>query len=95
MSMYCYQCQEASKGVACQSVGVCGKDSNVSNLQDLFIFTLKGLAAVNEQLNKKNQISEKIDKYIWEGLFLTITNANFDEDVFISKIKENLFFGSV
>ncbi|MGL4733080.1 MAG: hypothetical protein ACRCWN_05275, partial [Fusobacteriaceae bacterium] len=44
--MFCYQCQEAMKGTGCNlSVGMCGKQSSTSDLQDLLIYTVKGVAA--------------------------------------------------
>ncbi|MGC9360102.1 MAG: hypothetical protein ACP5G7_06985, partial [Anaerolineae bacterium] len=44
MSMFCYQCQETARGTGCTHVGICGKPADVANLQDLLIWTLKGLS---------------------------------------------------
>ncbi|MCK8060903.1 MULTISPECIES: hydroxylamine reductase [unclassified Fusibacter] len=85
--MYCYQCQEAAGGVACTKVGVCGKPVDVANLQDLLLFVLKGVAQYNSLARKNNLNEAKTDKLILDGLFATITNANFDKDVFLSKIE--------
>lgn len=52
MNMFCFQCQEASKGVGCTIKGVCGKDAVTSNLQDLLIYTAKGIANIVVQNNQ-------------------------------------------
>ncbi len=90
MSMYCYQCQEASKGEACTLVGICGKHSEVSRLQDVLLYTIKGLAWVNNLAREKGINEKTTDRLIVQSLFSTITNANFDGKVFISRIKEAL-----
>ncbi len=86
--MFCYQCQEASKGVGCEIKGVCGKTPELSALQDLIIFQLKGLSMVNRELAKFNHSSTELDKFITESLFMTITNANFDDSRFVQQIRE-------
>ena len=53
MSMFCYQCQEAAKGTGCTIKGVCGKNDDVANLQDLLIFVLKGISIYSTQARKK------------------------------------------
>ncbi|SHE75674.1 hydroxylamine reductase [Thermoanaerobacter uzonensis DSM 18761] len=88
MSMFCYQCQEASKGIGCTVRGVCGKTDDVANLQDLLIFTLKGISFLNLKAREAGVNKEKTDKFLFEGLFSTITNVNFDRNFFINKIKE-------
>ena len=85
--MFCYQCEEANKGIGCTTKGVCGKDSDVSDLMDLYIHVLKGISYLNYQSPKKD---EKVDKLVVEGLFSTITNANFDKNYFFEKISEAL-----
>ncbi|MDN5343690.1 MAG: hydroxylamine reductase [Oceanotoga sp.] len=90
MSMFCYQCQETAKGTGCTVMGVCGKTSEVANLQDLLLYTIKGIALLNEKGKKGNLKFPKADYFIMNGLFMTITNANFDEKAFIEEIKEGL-----
>ncbi len=75
MGMFCYQCQETAKGTGCTIRGVCGKTEKVANLQDLMIYSLKGIAIFQQN-------------FIVSGLFMTITNANFDDSAFVEKIKE-------
>jgi len=88
MSMFCYQCQEAAKGVGCDIKGVCGKDDQVSNLQDLLIFVTKGVSILANIGNQNNVKVAKADTYVFESLFTTITNASFDNKAIIDKIKE-------
>jgi len=90
MGMFCYQCQEASKGVGCTLRGVCGKTDDTARLQDLLIYTLKGLAIVNQEARKHGLNSEDTDSFVIDGLFSTITNVNFDKNYFVGKIKEGL-----
>lgn len=88
MSMFCYQCQEASKGTGCSIKGVCGKTPDVANLQDLLLYTAKGVAIYNQLAAEKGLDTSKADKYLLDSLFITITNANFDEAKIVAKIKD-------
>jgi len=95
MSMFCYQCEEAAKGVGCQtSIGVCGKPEGLSNLQDMLIFAIKGLSIAATKGRKDGKLDSSIEKTIndivTDGLFMTITNANFDDESFVKKITETL-----
>ncbi len=77
--MFCFQCQEAAKGTGCTVKGMCGKQDTTSNLQDLLIFDLKGIAVLAKSLKEAGiQIDKSVGLFIAEGLFTTITNANFD-----------------
>ncbi len=87
MSMFCYQCQEASKGVGCDIKGVCGKTPEVSNLQDLLVYTSKGVALLSQLADEKGIDTAKANKYLIDSLFVTITNANFDANKIVAKIK--------
>lgn len=86
--MFCYQCQETAKGTGCTLRGVCGKLPEVANMQDLLMFVLKGISIYTERANKAGIKTDAEDKFVFEGLFMTITNANFDKSRFIAKIKE-------
>jgi len=86
--MFCFQCQEAAKGTGCTVKGVCGKTDDVANLQDTLMYVLKGISWFNEKLRAKNLNPEKVDKFVFDGLFSTITNANFDKISFEKRIKE-------
>ena len=86
MSMFCYQCQETAKGSGCTVQGVCGKKADVANLQDLLIYTLKGISAYTVEARKAGIATAAADKFVMEGLFATITNANFDKEYFVQTI---------
>ncbi len=91
MSMFCYQCQEAAGGKGCEkSIGVCGKTDKVSNLQDLLLFVVKGVSAVNQCAREHGKNVESTDHYIMDAIFTTITNANFDSEAITVKIEEGL-----
>jgi hydroxylamine reductase len=90
MGMFCYQCQEAVNNTGCTRVGVCGKDQELANYQDLMVFVLKGISLYSHELNQLGQRSSDVDEFIVYSLFTTITNANFDKDVFLDKVREGL-----
>jgi len=85
MSMFCYQCQEACKGTGCTVAGMCGKKEDTAQLQDLLIYALKGFAVVVEAAGLEKESC--VGRLIAESLFVTITNANFDNDAITAKIK--------
>lgn len=88
MKMFCYQCQETARGTGCTVRGVCGKTDEVANLQDLLIYTLKGISniVIQGQLDTKNLGS--VNHMVLRGLFITITNANFDDVAIVNEIYE-------
>lgn len=90
MNMFCYQCQETAKGEGCTIKGVCGKTYDVANLQDLLIYVLKGVSVFSAEERRTGKADSKTNKYLLDGLFTTITNANFDKDAIIKKIKDGL-----
>lgn len=90
MSMFCYQCQETARGKGCTMRGVCGKTDKVANLQDLMVYTLKGIAILQKKGLDKGIRFEKANHFMLNGLFMTITNANFDDNAFVKKIREAL-----
>ncbi len=92
--MFCYQCQEAAKGTGCEIRGVCGKAGETANLQDLLIYTLKGVAGLAGAAAKNSQIDPgqkgSVSRFIARALFATITNANFDDERLAALIREVL-----
>ncbi len=92
MSMFCYQCQETVKNSGCTVKGVCGKNEEVAKLQDLLIYALKGISDII--IKNKIDIS-KLDSVNYEvlsSLFMTITNANFDDLSIEKQINKMLKF---
>ena len=90
MSMFCFQCQEASQGIGCTVKGVCGKPADVANLQDTLLYVLKGISWYNMKLRTQNLNPKKVDKFVFDGLFSTITNANFHKQNFALRIAKAL-----
>ncbi len=90
MSMFCFQCQETAKNEGCTVRGVCGKIDVVSNLQDVLVFVVKSVANYSNQLRKIGNTDEKVNEYILKGLFITITNANFDDNEIELEVKKGL-----
>lgn len=92
--MFCYQCQETAKGTGCTTLGVCGKTSETSGLQDLLLYTEKGVAAYSAIFRKNGKAKEllegKVNRYLINSLFITITNANFDDNAILDEIKAGL-----
>lgn len=89
-NMFCYQCQEAAGGKGCTNRGVCGKTSDVAKAQDLLVYVTKGLAIVSNEGRKVGVVDAKVDRQIVENLFTTITNANFDREDLLNRVKETL-----
>lgn len=89
--MFCFQCQEAAGNKGCMFGGVCGKKPETANLQDLLIYVTKGLSEITTRLRSEGkEIPAAIDRLITTNLFMTITNANFDDDRFIDRINATL-----
>jgi hydroxylamine reductase len=80
VAMFCYQCEQTSKSVACTVKGVCGKDDNVAALQDALIYTLKGLAVVVEKAAPEGLVPNDTYPFLAEAVFVTLTNVNFDPE---------------
>jgi len=90
MNMFCFQCQETAKGTGCTLAGVCGKKPEVANMQDLLVYVIKGICVYSTRAREVGIENEKVNKFVFDGLFMTITNANFDYERFVEKIREGL-----
>ena len=88
MGMLCNQCQESIHGTGCTVRGVCGKDEPTAQLQDVLVYATEGLALAAEKL--EGSVSRKVGQLISESLFVTVTNANFDEDAIVAQIRKTL-----
>ena len=89
--MFCFQCQETAGCTGCTKFGVCGKSPDLARMQDLLIYTTKGLSQVTTRLREEGkEVSGEINHLITINLFTTITNANFDDAVFYARVKETL-----
>ena len=76
--MFCNQCEQTAKTGACEKIGVCGKNEEVSNLQDLLIHATQGLALYAAEGRKQGIIDETADLFTMEAIFSTLTNVDFD-----------------
>lgn len=76
--MFCYQCQETSRGRGCDRVGVCGKQPETSARMDLLLYAVQGISLINRELRVKAEPSHEASRFVVDALFTTITNANFD-----------------
>ena len=88
--MFCFQCQETAKGTGCTLAGVCGKKDDVANMQDLLVFVTKGISFFATRLREIGIENSESGKFIVDSLFMTITNANFDYDRFVTRVREGL-----
>jgi hydroxylamine reductase len=86
--MFCFQCEQTAKGEGCTKIGVCGKQPDVAALQDLLIYTVKGLAQVALAGRKTGLDEPAINKFTAEAVFSTLTNVDFDADRFVAMIHE-------
>ena len=83
--MFCFQCEQTAGCSGCTGVqGVCGKSARTANLQDELTGALIGLAKVCEN----NLYTKETTEIIMEGLFTTITNVNFHDEVLEKMIQK-------
>ncbi|MEE3420872.1 MAG: hydroxylamine reductase [Lachnospiraceae bacterium] len=89
--MFCFQCQETAGCKGCTISGVCGKKPEVARMQDLLVYVTKGLSAVTTELRDEGKaVDASVDHLVTVNLFTTITNANFDRESIVARIKETL-----
>ncbi len=90
MEMFCFQCQEASKGTGCTVKGVCGKTDDVANLQDLLVWITKGISIYTTTARKLSIEWDDANRFVFDSLFMTITNANFDKNKIEAQIRKGI-----
>ena len=89
--MFCYQCQEAAGCTGCTRVGACGKQPDVAAMQDLLVYAAKGLSAVTTRLRAEGTaVPSRTGRLVALDLFTTITNANFDKEAVMDRIRSTL-----
>lgn len=86
--MFCYQCEQTAQGKGCTTYGVCGKSPEVSSLQDLLIYMLRGLSQLALEGQKVGVKDEQLNVFICEAAFVTLTNVNFDPDSIVDYISK-------
>lgn len=78
--MFCNQCEQVARGVACTERGVCGKSPDIQSLEEILLYGIKGMAAYAHHARRLGKSDEAVSAFIEEGLFSTVTNVNFDVD---------------
>jgi hydroxylamine reductase len=93
--MFCYECEQASKGVGCQTVGVCGKDETTATLQDLLIHAVKGISIYAHHARQLGATDTRlrvcdpeIDAFVVQALFATMSNVNLEKERLVALIHE-------
>jgi hydroxylamine reductase len=86
--MFCYQCEQTSKGEGCQTIGVCGKDETTATLQDLLILAVKGISMYAHRARQFNAADAEIDAFTIQAIFATLTNVNFDPERLVKLIHQ-------
>ncbi|MBF0099404.1 MAG: hydroxylamine reductase [Desulfobacterales bacterium] len=90
--MFCFQCEQTAKGEGCTKVGVCGKQPEVAALQDLLIYSVKGLSVYAVEARKKGIIDDNINRFTCEAIFSTLTNVDFDPNRFVEWIHQSVAY---
>jgi hydroxylamine reductase len=88
MSMFCYQCEQTTKGTGCTAMGVCGKDPQTAALQDLLIYALKDLSRYANRARQFGGVDKAVNIFTVKALFSTLTNVDFDPARFQTLLKE-------
>lgn len=87
-NMFCYQCQEAAKGTGCVLRGVCGKKDTTARYMDLLLFVVRGVSVAADALRTKEyEVEAGTNEFVTDALFSTITNANFDDESILARVK--------
>ena len=80
-AMFCRQCQETFGNSGCTAVGVCGKRPVTAGLMDELVARLEDLAS-------EKKPTRELGRFVTQSLFLTLTNANFDDNRLRAAIAE-------
>jgi hydroxylamine reductase len=88
--MFCFQCEQTSKGEGCTKIGVCGKKPEVAALQDLLVYAIKGLSQYAVEGRKVGVSEPEVDRFTTKALFSTLTNVDFDPARFVELINETV-----
>jgi hydroxylamine reductase len=86
--MFCFQCEQTAKGEGCTKIGVCGKQPDVAALQDLLVYTVKGIAQVAVEGAKVNVSDPAVNQFTCEAIFSTLTNVDFDPARFVTLVND-------
>lgn len=82
--MFCIQCEQTIQTPAVKGCsfaqGMCGKTSEVSDLQDVLVYTLQGVSFWASKALEFNIINDEINQWAPRAFFSTLTNVNFDPE---------------
>lgn len=82
--MFCIQCEQTIQTPTVKGCsfaqGMCGKTSDVSDLQDVLVYTLQGVSFWANKALKFNIINDEINQWSPKAFFATLTNVNFDPE---------------
>jgi len=88
--MYCNQCEQTAKGVACTKIGVCGKNEEVADLEDVLIYALCGMSLFADEARRKGIVDQDLDRFTMEAVFSTLTNVDFDPERFVVLVNKTI-----
>ena len=88
--MYCNQCEQTAKGIACTKIGVCGKNEEVADLEDVLIYALCGMSLFANEARQKGIVDDALDRFTMEAVFSTLTNVDFDPERFVPMINKTV-----
>ncbi|MFP4350412.1 MAG: hydroxylamine reductase [Thermodesulfobacteriota bacterium] len=86
--MFCFQCEQTAKGEGCTKIGVCGKQPDVAELQDLLVYAVKGLSVVADEARRRGISDMEVNRFTAKALFSTLTNVDFDPERFVEWIHQ-------
>lgn len=91
--MFCIQCEQTiqtpvSKGCS-YAQGMCGKTSDVSDLQDVLVFSLQGVSFWAELGRVMGIVEPDIDRWAPKAFFATLTNVNFDPERIVEMAQQS------
>jgi len=90
--MFCFQCEQTDRSHAvlgCAGpVGNCGKGAVASDLQDLLIHAVKGIAQYAERARALGAADDEAAQFILYAVFTTLTNVNFNPTRFSALLQE-------
>ena len=90
-NMFCYQCQEAAKGTGCVLKGVCGKKDTTARYMDLLLFVVRGVSVAADALRTiGHEVEADVNGFVTDALFSTITNASFDDESILARVRKGL-----
>ena len=88
--MYCNQCEQTAKGIACTKAGICGKSDELANIEDLLIYALCGLSLYAHEARQQDMVDAELDRFVMKAVFSTLTNVNFDPDRFVALLTKTV-----